>query len=223
MLERVSTGIQNLDKLVGGGYPKGSAILVTGGTGTGKTIFSAQFLWDGLKKGEKGIFISLEENENDIREDVKQFGWDFLSYEKKGILRLYYYDPFNVADIEAAVSEVLTGFKPQRLVLDSISIIGLYLKDPATIRKKIYQIIRSIKDSGCTSLLTSEVLENKSALSRFGVEEFVVDGVIVLNYFGIGELSERSLQIRKMRKTDHGKDVYPFEITKNGITLIKID
>ncbi|RLI99456.1 MAG: ATPase, partial [Candidatus Aenigmatarchaeota archaeon] len=132
MLERVSTGIQNLDKLVGGGYPKGSAILVTGGTGTGKTIFSAQFLWDGLKKGEKGIFISLEENENDIREDVKQFGWDFLSYEKKGILRLYYYDPFNVADIEAAVSEVLTGFKPQRLVLDSISIIGLYLKDPAT-------------------------------------------------------------------------------------------
>ena len=219
MTIRVPTGIPGLDSLIEGGLLKNNIILVTGGTGTCKTIMCLQFIWEGLKRGEPCVYLSLEEDPNEIKADARQFGWDLDKYEEKDLFRIIYHDPFET-DVSSVLVNQIEYIKAKRLVVDSMSMLGLYMKDQATVRKQLGKLMKSVKNVGCTTLVTSEIVEESKALSRFGVEEFVVDGVIVLNYLGIGQESNRSLQIRKMRRTNHGKDVYPFEITKNGIKIV---
>lgn len=217
--ERVSTGIPGLDKLMQGGYIQNDIYLVTGGTGTGKTLFCCQFLWDGLQKGEKCIFFSLEELPDDVLHDAENFGWDFQKYIDKKTFLIEYQDPFEMVDITTLVKEKIEKFGATRVVIDSTSIFGMVFKDENELRKRLYELIKTLKKTDTVVLMTAEVLEDAKGLSRFGVEEFVVDGVIILNYLGIGEVSSRSLQIRKMRRTNHGTDVYLLEIGKNGIAV----
>ncbi len=223
-MNRIKSGITGLDTLLDGGFIEGSVNLLTGGTGTGKTIFCCQFLWEGLQKGESCVYITLEESPEDIKEDVANFGWDFSKYEKKGLFKIIYHDPAHVNNLSRSIISEIKELKAKRLVLDSVSVMGLVINDSSQIRKSILNIINTIKhQDSCTTLLVSEVEEDKKALSRFGVEEFVVDGVILLNYMGIGEEYNRSLMVRKMRRSNHGKDVYPFEINREGIHVKKAD
>jgi KaiC/GvpD/RAD55 family RecA-like ATPase len=218
---RVQSGIPGLDPLIGGGFLKNSVNLVSGKTGTGKTIFCLQFLWHGLQKGEPGVFLSLEEDPQEIRDDVRAFGWDFEKFEKKNMCVISFHDPFEISDISSMLVDNIEKIKAERVVIDSISILGSYLKDVNTIRKRMLKLIRVIKEANCTGLITSEVQEDADNLSTFGVEEFVVDGVLVLKFVGLGQEFNRSLLIRKMRRTNHGKDLYPFEIGPKGIFLGK--
>jgi len=225
-IDRVTTGIPGLDEEMEGGFVKGSTILVTGGTGTGKTTFCAQFLWEGLKNGEPGVYITLEEDPEDIKTDLMRYGFDFDKYEKQGIFRMVYQNPFEVSDLPSAIVNAITTVSAKRVVIDPISIVSMYLKDTAVLRKRLFELIRLLKKTGSTIVVTSEVLDNEigehgGSLSRDGVTEFVVDGVIVLNLFGIGEGISRSILIRKMRRTKHGTDVYPMEITNRGIIIKK--
>ncbi|MCD6591311.1 MAG: AAA family ATPase [Candidatus Aenigmarchaeota archaeon] len=225
-VQRVSSGIPGLDELIEGGFVKGSTILVTGGTGTGKTTFCCQFLWHGLKNGEPGVYITLEEDPDDIKEDMKRYGMNFDEYEKKGIFKMVYQNPFEVSEITSNVVDIINSINAVRVVLDPISLIGMYIKDPVVLRKKLFELIRVLKRTGATILITSEILEsdmgeNVGSLSRFGVAEFVADGVIVLHFFGIGEISSHSLLVRKMRRTKHSVDIYPFEMKRNGIVVKK--
>ncbi|UCG95708.1 MAG: Flp pilus assembly complex ATPase component TadA [archaeon] len=217
---RVPTGLPKLDSLLEGGIMKNSMILVTGGTGTGKTILCLQFLWEGLQKGEPCVYLSLEEDPDDIKADARQFGWDLEKYEEKGLFRIMFHDPFET-DVSSVLVNQIEYIKAKRLVVDSMSMLGLYMKDQATVRKQLGKLMKAVKNAECTTLVTSEIVEESKALSRFGVEEFVVDGVIVLNYLGIGQEANRSLQIRKMRRTNHGKDIYPFKMTSKGIEIMK--
>ncbi|MCD6399073.1 MAG: KaiC domain-containing protein, partial [Candidatus Aenigmarchaeota archaeon] len=98
-IERIKTGITGLDKLIDGGFVKGSSVLVTGAAGTGKTIFCCQFLWEGLKNGENCMYITFEELPEEIKGDAAVFGWDFDKYEKNGKLIISYRDPFQTTDI----------------------------------------------------------------------------------------------------------------------------
>ena len=222
MLRRVKTGIPGLDSLMEGGLVKNCVYLVAGETGTGKTIFGCQYLWSGLEKGEPGVYITMEETPEDIREDALQFGWDFQKYEKKGLCRIIYHDPSEVNNLGNVMLNEIMAVKAQRLVIDSTSIMNLNIENPAQIRRKIYSIISAIKRNGeTTAILLSEIPEGTKALSKYGVEEFVVDGVVVMNYIGMGDVTARSLIIRKMRRTNHGKDVYPLQITSKGIVVKK--
>ena len=219
MTTRVSTGIPKMDSLLDGGFLENNVIMITGGTGTGKTIFCLQFLWEGLQKGEPCVYLSLEEDAEEIKADARMFGWDLDKYEKKGLFRIMFHDPFET-DVSSVLVNQIEYIKAKRLIVDSISMLGLYMKDQATVRKQLGKLMKSVKNAGCTSLVTSEIMEDSKALSRFGVEEFVVDGVIILNYLGIGDEANRSIQIRKMRRTAHGKDIYPFKITEKGIEIV---
>jgi len=219
---RIPSGIPKLDSLMEGGLLKSSMTLVTGGTGTGKTILSIQFLVEGLKRGEPCVFLSLEEDPEDITADARQFGWDLEKYEKSGLFRIMFHDPFET-DVSTVLVNQIEYIKAKRLAVDSLSMLGLYMKDQATIRKQLGKLMRAVRNVGCTSFVTSEVLEDGKGLSRFGVEEFVVDGIIVMNYLGIGQETNRSLQIRKMRRTNHGKDIYPFKMGPKGIELEAVD
>ena len=98
-VDRLSTGIPGLDKFLEGGFVKGSTVLLTGGAGTGKTIFCIQFLLEGLRKGERCLYITLEESPEDIINDCARFGWDLASYLDKGLLTIEYKDPFEMIDV----------------------------------------------------------------------------------------------------------------------------
>ncbi len=215
--ERVKTGIPGLDDLLNGGIPKGHVVLVSGVAGAGKTTFLSQYCWYGLQQGERALFITLEEMPEEIKGDMKQYGWDFDRYEKEGKFRLEYFDPFELSDMSHRLNDLIEVNKFDRVVIDSLSLLGMYIKDEFEIRKKLFKIVQGIKKSGATTLISGEVPEHEpKKLSRYGVEEFVVDGVIVLYYHNMSDGNFGNIEIRKMRRTKHAHGTYPTFITKNG-------
>lgn len=227
-IERIESGIPGLDKLIEGGFVKNSVNLVAGTTGSGKTLFSCQYLLHGLKNGENGVYITLEESKDEILADVSRFGWDeeFKKYitQKKFVIESTF--PTNIKKLGEFAFDLIEKVNAKRFVLDSLSVATMGWEestDVAKLRRGSFDFINLLKKRGVTSLLITEIPETEiKALSRFGFEEFVADGVIILNYleYAVGG-TPRSLIIRKMRRTEHGIDVYPFEIAKNGIIVKK--
>lgn len=220
--ERIPSGIPGLDELMEGGFVKGSTNLVSGPTGAGKTIFCSQFIMEGLKNGETCMFITLEETPEDIINDVKRFGWDLRKYIDDKKLFLEFQDPFQMTDITSPLLDKIQQHKVQRVAIDSTAAFELYYKEPSEIRKQLFKLLTGLKSIDVTSVMTSELPEETKTLGKFGVEEFVVDGVIVLHFLGLGESTFYSIQVRKMRRTNHGKDTYPMEIGDNGIIVKKL-
>ncbi len=223
VVERVETGIPGLDKLVEGGFVKNSTNLIAGGAGTCKTTFCMQYLWNGLQKGENGVYVTLEQQPQDILADMSQFGWDFKKFIDAGKFKL---DSMIASDITQLTTTILTSIKrvnAKRFALDSLSLAAMGWKERPEeffkLRAKIFDLLNILKGAGVTSLLISEVPRSeKDTISRFGFEEFVVDSIVMLQYFTVSG-SMRSLQILKMRRTNHGKKIYPFEINDKGLTV----
>jgi circadian clock protein KaiC len=231
-LERAKTGIQGLDKALRGGIPKSNIVLVSGGAGTGKSTLTLQFLLNGAKDfGEKGLYVSTEQNIEEIKKQGHGFGWDLDSLIKKNLLKIKYLDITKSNDFLADLDRIVEDFKPVRLVIDSMTtltdallISGINEKEsfsmvqiaesvspiPRTekvIAKSIlYQLITVIRKYNITTLLTSELYEDSKSLSADGVTEFIADGVVEMHYLGIGGGSDsRTFRVRKMRYTDHNK------------------
>jgi len=227
-IERVESGIPGLDKLIEGGFVKGSVNLIAGATGTGKSIFGCQFILHGLKKGENGVYICLEQSVEDLLSDVSKFGWDkeFKKYMEQERLKLESVLPTNIKKLGELIFDRVERIDAERLVVDSITVAAMgweETSDISKIRRELFDFIQNLKKRGVTSLLIAEIPETEpKALSKFGFEEFVVDGVIVLHYLEYTAGSTpRSLVIRKMRRTNHGVDIYPIEITDKGMVVKK--
>ena len=226
-VERVTSGIPGLDKLIEGGFVKGSINLVSGQTGTGKTIFCMQYLLDGLRKGESGIYLTLEQKVDDILLEMSKFGLDkeFEKYIAQGKFIIVYQTPTDIKDLEAVTFQYIKKVNAARFVLDSISIATMGWKmssmDIGKIRSDIFQYIMMLKNSRITALLTTEIPEDEEKkLSRFGFEEFLSDGIIILHYMEYAARgTPRNLTIRKMRMTNHGTDIYPLEIKNSGMAV----
>ena len=239
-VERVPSGIEGLDKLMEGGFVKGSVTLITGKTGTGKTAFCASFLYAGALRGEPGVYVTSEERVEDIKNDVKaMFGWDLDMLEKTGRIKFLALRPefpskvitgedlgklikiyiFDLTDrIEKAVKEI----NAQRLVIDSISIIEMFIRDEYLCRVAIMQLLDKLRELGVTSLITGTIPETSEGLSGGGIVEFLADAIIKLDFVPVAEEFKRTLTIRKMRRTDHSIFIHPFEITKDGLKVIEI-
>ncbi|MHA1712215.1 MAG: ATPase domain-containing protein [Candidatus Freyarchaeota archaeon] len=236
MIERVKTGIPGLDEITNGGFVKGTNVLVTGAAGTGKTIFCMQFLYYGASEyDEPGVFVTLEERPNDLRREARQFGWDIEKMEREGKLiiidaassraGLPTSEPYTLRrgfDISTLAQEIYKATKEinaERVVIDSLSSLGIRFESLTAIRTAIFKIASLLNDLNTTSLLTSEIT-SKHEFSRFGVEEFIAQGIIIL-YLNEerGEL-KRSLVVRKLRFSKHSLKVMPFEIGDNGIIIL---
>ncbi|WXG46555.1 MAG: ATPase domain-containing protein [Candidatus Atabeyarchaeum deiterrae] len=237
--ERVPTGIQGFDELLEGGLPKNSRSLVTGGTGSGKTIFCLQYLVNGaLKYGEHGVYASFEEPLYEIRRNAARFGWDLLRLEKDGKLvlldaitgRLDLQDPEKwtldssvekvigiIDDLAAAVQAI----SAKRLVVDSIPGIGLFTH-PETMRATLMRLNTFLRNLDCTTLMTTETVEGSAALSRFGVEEFLATGIIFLALESRGREFKRKLVIRKMRGVKHSMKEFEMVIADQGIIVVPV-
>lgn len=233
MVKLISTGIKGLDEVLGGGFPTANTILVSGTTGTGKTVFSMQFLYEGLKNNETGVFVTLEERPHEIMKEMETFGWKVENNKNLLIIdgaspkvglpvesKYYLRKEFSIGELLEKIYEVVKRNDAKRLVIDSISALALRLHNETEIRQGIEMIANLLSELGCTTLITSEVKEGDSMISRFGVEEFAVRGVVCLFLEERGGSLERSLLIRKIRGMKHSMRKYPFQIAEDGITIL---
>ena len=216
---RSPSGIPGLDGLIEGGLEEGTVTLLSGKTGTCKSIFSGQFLYNGImQKKETGLYITTEDNVTGIRKQFKRFGWDFEALEKKGWLNLMEFPPTDISMLTTKMVAAVEKMNAKRIVIDSVSMLELFIDNVYEIRKALLKVVQKIREMGKIAILTAEIQEDSQNLSRFGVMEFMVDSVVVLQYMGIAKY-KRSLSVRKMRMTDHNTNIHPFEIGKNGIVV----
>jgi len=218
-MERIKSGITGLDELLGGGFPKTQLILLTGTSGTGKTTFCTQFMNYGVKNGENGVYLTLEEPIDSIKENAKGFGWDFQALEKSKRFAFIRYDPFHIEDVFTMLESTVRQVKATRVVVDSVSAIGLHIRDRTELRRMIFNLSLILRKLGCTALISSEIVPGSKGISRYGVEEFVADSVIVLYYERLQSTFSRALQVWKIRGSAHSEKLHPYKIDENGITV----
>lgn len=240
-IERVPTYIPGLDELIEGGIPKGATLLVSGTAGSGKTILSLQYLYEGIVRNEKGVFISFEMMPEQLVAQAEQFGWDLKKYMDNNVFRIYYYDLNNVhvSTVLKDIQDIINTFNPSRLVIDSLTILGVYaeliesseiyemlnlpegsmIPSNAITRRTITNLIRMLDNHPVTSIVTSELAEGSQWLSRDTISEFICDGVLLLKTQTVGRSLSRTIEIRKMRLTNIKGGEYGFTFTRNGIVL----
>ena len=232
VVEREPTGVPGLDEIIEGGLLKGRTHLIAGETGTGKTIMSLQFLVHGVKLGERGIYMAIDEDAESVIRGAESFGWDMGRYVEQGLISIIHIVPgftekFKKKYIEAAVGSVITGIrkemeriKASRLVIDPIAPLLTKEEDVPFTREYIRELVLAIeRELGCTTLIVSEVPTGSNALSRFGVEEFLASGIITLGLMRRGSQVYRTLCVRKMRWTAVDPVLYRFKIVK-GVGVV---
>ncbi len=227
-MERVKTGIPGFDEMMQGGLIPFSTNLLTGAPGTGKTVFSLQYLYNGATQfNQKGLYISFEQKEEDLIDQAKEFGWDMPKLIKENKIAVYSV-PVNILDEEIVgmVLRLIESFKPERLIIDSISTFAISAPMYANLSRVnvtnaskyfIYKFVTDVKKMNCTAIITSE-LHQDDWLSKDSIAEFVVDSVTVLRYFGAMGSSSRTISIKKARQTKFDEYIHSFEF-KNGIDI----
>lgn len=222
-LERIPTGIAGLDQEIGGGFIRESAVLVAGSPGAGKSIFGVQFIVNGIKEcGEKGVYVSFEEDRESFYKYMLEFGWDLAKLEKAGKFAFIKYSPEQVnrllAEGGGAVENIVRKVKAKRLVIDSISAFTLLYKDELAKREALLSLFELISRWGCTTIVTAEQ-EAEPEKHEPSVFEFEVDGVILLYNYRKKNLRQRVAEILKMRGTSFTQKVFPMRITGAGIVF----
>lgn len=219
-MDRVKTGIAGLDEILNGGIPRNQLVLLTGTAGTGKTILCSQYMYNGVKKyKDNGVYLTLEEPPDYIKENVRDFNIDFDELEKTGHFTFLKYDPYRAEDILEILESTIREFKARRVVVDSISALGLHIKDQEDLRRIIFTLSLALRKLNCTAIMVSEIVHGSPGLSRYGVEEFVSDSVIALYYERFQSTFSRSIQVWKLRGSAHSEKLHPYEIGPHGIEV----
>ena len=232
-----ATGIKRLDELLGGGFPRGACVLISGSSGVGKTILSTQYLFNGATRfDESGTYITLTEPLFKTLRNLQKFAFydeeavksatvgilDMRTMAprigvKKGIILLE-----NPDVILNVIEEAVRKNSSKRLVLDSITAICYALKNVDKIRAFIFGLGTVLAGLDCTTILTSEVPPRQYKYSVYGVEEFIADGVVMLDQFERKGTLIRTLQIIKMRGVGHGREKHILDISEDGIRLLPL-
>jgi KaiC/GvpD/RAD55 family RecA-like ATPase len=208
--ERVETGIPGLDQLVEGGIPKDFIVLVAGSSGTGKTTMMMQFLAKGVKKGEKCVYIGLGESEDVIIKCMSRYNLDINALAADDKLSFAAIPTMEFKFLKEIVEKLDDSVK--RLVIDPISALVFRYDEGTDLRENIRELVELIREKNITCLISSEVLEGSSGISRFGIEDFLADGIIVLYYMKEGAKRFRGLEVRKMRGTSHSDLIHLYKL-----------
>lgn len=231
---RISTGNPDLDHVLEGGFEKGKTYLVAGETGSGKTIFSLQYLLHGIKNGDPSIYVTIDERPEVLVRDARRFGWDLVTPQQEGKLiilpvRQYFTQKMWGKDMDTVVTNIVNELSKaakaigaRRLAIDPVApLVTTSTSEIAWVREYIRSLIFNIEDKiGTTTLITSEIPTGDDSLSRYGVEEFLASGIIVLGLVREGGKITRTLFIRKMRWTAVDPTIYTFVIQRGkGINI----
>ena len=209
--------------MLSGGILEKSICAIVGTYGTGKTMFALQFAYEGLSRGEKVIYISLDEREELLRATIAQKGWDTEGFgDRFYLLRL---DPtdFNLAisSIKSELPALIRSTGASRVIIDPISLFeGLFVDDSVR-RREMFRFIEVMRDEACTLVLTSETDAANPDGSRYGLAEYLADTVVLLRYIRSPGLTEvhLALEVVKMRRSAHSREIKPFEIHEDEITV----
>lgn len=231
-LPKAATGIQGLDEVTGGGLPRGRPTLVSGGAGSGKTLFGLEFLVRGATQyNEPGVFMSFEETIPDLTNNVASLGFDLdrLVADKKLFLDYVHISRSEIAEtgeydldgLFIRIADAVQRVGARRVVLDTIEALFGELSNPGILRAEIRRLFDWLKQKGLTTVITAE-RDRPDKLTRHGIEEFVSDCVILLDHRIREEISTRRLRIIKYRGSTHGTNEYPFLIDEQGISVLPI-
>ncbi|GAC1444620.1 MAG: circadian clock protein KaiC [Mycobacteriales bacterium] len=220
---KVETGIPGFDAITMGGLPWRRATVLAGQAGSGKTVFAAHFLAEGVRRGQPGVFVSLEEPATDLRANMATLGWDAGGWESAGDLAIVDASPlirddgavaaYNFDTLAAQIGHAVDVTGAERLVLDSLNTVLAFEDNVAIARQKLRRLISSLRGMGLTVLLTVETPDDPgTTLSRFGIEEFVGDSVVLLRHIHEGKVRRRSVEVLKMRGAMHRKGDFGFTV-----------
>jgi circadian clock protein KaiC len=228
---KTPTGVEGLDEITEGGFPKARPTLICGSAGCGKTLLSMQFLIKGITEfNEPGVFMSFEEPIKDLTLNVRSLGFDldkFVAEKKLAIdhvrVERSEIDETGEYDLEGLfirLGHAIDTVKAKRVVLDTLEALFAGLENQAILRAELRRLFHWLKDKGVTAVITGE--RGETTLTRQGLEEYVSDCVILLDHRVIEQVSTRRLRIVKYRGTTHGTNEYPFLIDKDGISVLPI-
>ncbi len=245
-MERVSSGIKGLDEALGGGLPKGRCILVMGSPGSGKTTMSIQYLYNGAKRDERGLYVSLDEKPERVKENLEGFGWDLDELERDGKLFIVDGTPIRRAKVGSQQFEMAQGTglirlpeltlrslmeviaklveeeDVQRVVIDPMTSLMLRYDDIGKRRKAMLAFFDMLTETGCTTLVTTELRVNLLE-RRFQLEEFLSQGVILLHTIVHEGTVIRAIQIEKMRGVESDAQLRPYQLTREGMVVFPKD
>jgi KaiC/GvpD/RAD55 family RecA-like ATPase len=244
-MERTPTGITGLDQMLGGGIPTGYTVLLSGGPGSGKSTFAMQFLTNGKEQyGEDGVYITMDERPAEIDRNFSQYGWDLskikllglnirqatdttevkyttLDEEKREQSNIIELDvkKISVESLKDFITKIVEQTKAKRLVVDSLASFSLQLQTEYEVRQEVLALVNLLHDLGCTTLLLTEKPEGSEGISRFGVEEFMCQGVMVLYNLKVGSKRSRGLEVFKMRGTNHSQKICMMMFGEHGVEV----
>lgn len=222
---RIPMGIVSLDRLIEGGLQKGDTIIVAGQPGTGKTTLGLQFLHHGATVlSESGIYASLIESAAKLKRNAKRFGWDFDRLESQKLVQILELQTTLQEGINETLQAVLSSLRDlraQRLVFDSLSALMMAFETSGEARSFLHLVLKFLEATRCTSLLLSEVPWGAKRVGT-GIEEFLGDGLIVLEANFDGFRVHRKIYIAKMRGTEHRLEGYEYYISRDGFNLVPV-
>ncbi|HEX2965535.1 MAG TPA: circadian clock protein KaiC [Syntrophorhabdaceae bacterium] len=231
ILEKCPTGISGLDEITKGGLPKGRPSLVAGGAGCGKTVLAMEFLVRGaINYNEPGVFMAFEETEKDLTQNFQSLGFDLKQLEADNKIRVDHVyierseieetGEYDLEGLFVRLNYAIDSIGAKRVVLDTIEALFSGLTSVGVLRAELRRLFRWLKTKGVTAVITAE--RGESTLTRYGLEEYVADCVIILDHRVTEQISTRRMRIVKYRGSSHGMNEYPFLITEDGVSVLPI-
>jgi circadian clock protein KaiC len=232
-LVKISSGIPGFDFISEGGFPSGRTTLLSGTCGSGKTVFACHFLAGGITAtNQNGVFVTFEESPLDIRRNAVSFGWDIEKWEIEG--RWIFVDAasstsesmggpgeFDIGALLARIEFAVRSCSAKRVAVDSLGFLLNQFPDDSTIRQELLRFISGFKKMGVSSVIVGERLDDYGIVSRYGVEEFVADNVILLRNFLDNRRRLLTIEILKLRGASHRKGEYDFAVVPGeGIKVL---
>ena len=231
---KIPTHIPGFDLVAEGGLPARRATLIAGTAGSAKTVFTTHFLAAGIANAEEaGVFVTFEDRPDDIRRNMHSFGWDIPQWERDGLWAFVDAsgagdDPtpivgdYDLSGLLARIMSAARKVQAKRVAMDSLNALFIRFVDRSILRSELHRIMSTLKDEGMTVVFTGERVDDYGEVTRFGIEEFVADNVVILRNILAQERRRRTLEILKFRGTSHQRGEVPFTITKEGIVVIPL-
>jgi KaiC/GvpD/RAD55 family RecA-like ATPase len=224
-IQRKTTGVEKLDEVLDGGFPHNSSVIVVGPPGVGKSTFINQFMYDGLSEGEKGVYLTLDNSPDEVRENAAYFGWEFTQYEEDFVFidgyswregedisgRFAIKGPSDLNQMNMTLADAMSevGDGSKRMVLDSVSTLVLYTDPNSAV--KFLQVVgaKSKASDGCLLMTLEEGVHDEQTISTLN---YVADGMIRMKMDG----DTRKISVQRMEKTSHSSDWMEYKITEDG-------
>lgn len=220
---KVKTGIPGYDIMIGNGFELGSVNLIAGNAGSGKTLFAAQYILNGiLKFGEPGIYVTFEEKKSKFYKDMEAIGYDMKKVEATGKFLFLEYTPEQVRNVliegGGVIDSMIDKIGAKRLVIDSVTSFSLLYDDELSRKEAALSLFELINKWGCTALLTSQNESDSDEHIKVSLE-FEVDSVTILYHSLKKGQRIRALEVLKMRRTKHSEKIVEMELTSKGVIV----